>query len=99
MSGYSKEKKNNKPPQQTKNVQEAPDGLPENPETGRSPLLPGCTGVAAGSQSSPGQIDRSCSPGYTDHIVHMEHYLGHIIKSQPKAYSSTNCIYDEECLT
>lgn len=39
-----------------------PTWLPEFPETGRALLLPGNTDDAAGSRSSPGQIDRSCSP-------------------------------------
>lgn len=40
-------------------------GLPECPENSRPPHLPRSTGDAAGSRSSPGQIDRSCSPGCT----------------------------------
>lgn len=39
--------------------------LPECPENSRPPHLPRSTGDAAGSRSSPGQIDRSCSPGCT----------------------------------
>lgn len=35
---------------------------PECPATGRAPLPPESTGGAAGSQSSPGQIDHTCSP-------------------------------------
>ncbi len=55
--------------------------LPGSPETGRPPLLPGCTGDAAGSRSSPARIDRSCSPGHT--------HQSYIIKSQLKQHSST----------
>lgn len=35
---------------------------PESPESGRFPLQPGCSGDAAGSQSSLGQIGHPCSP-------------------------------------
>lgn len=40
-----------------------PTWLPEFPESGRALLPLGSTDDAAGSRSSPGQNDRSCSPG------------------------------------
>lgn len=63
---------------------------PESPETGRPPPPPGCTGDAAGSRSSPGQIDRSCSPGYTDQ--------GYIIKSQLKHTCTILSIQIADCV-